>query len=108
MAAIEHKDGSAAASLNVDGSWMYERKLLPDEDEYFVRNNQVLQRVEECEKAYSLLKNFCHENDWKLFKPTEEFCQSFTKSSLDLENGCIISGHSFGSATSVMAMHTSK
>ena len=102
------RDGSAAATINFDGSWMFERKLKENEDEYTMRNNQVSQRVDECEKTFQLLKNFSVQTDWKLFRPTEEFRQSILESSLDLKNGCIISGHSFGSATCLKAMHTSR
>ena len=51
------RDGSAAATINFDGSWMFERKLKENEDEYTMRNNQVSQRVDECEKTFQLLNS---------------------------------------------------
>ena len=104
---VEHRDGSASCTLNSDGSWLFERKLNPDEDEYQMRNSQVNQRVGECEKAFHLLKNLNDGQDWTSFAPSEEFKQSVI-SNLDLENGCVIAGHSFGSATTVKAMYSSK
>ena len=112
MAAVEHRDGSAAATINDDKTWTFERKLQPNEDEYDVRNKQVTQRVEECEKCFRLLQNISQQNEtatpWRLFQPSKEFLESISKNSLDIENGCLISGHSFGSATAVKAMYTSK
>ena len=113
MAAVEHRDGSAAATINDDKTWTFERKLQPNEDEYDVRNKQVTQRVEECEKSFRLLQNISQKNEtastsWRLFQPSKEFLESISKTSLDIENGCLISGHSFGSATAVKAMYTSK
>ena len=107
---VEHRDGSASCTLNSDGSWLFERKLNSDEDEYQMRNSQVNQRVSECEKAFHLLKDLNdgqHDQEWTNFAPSEDFKQSVI-SNLDLENGCVISGHSFGSATTVKAMHSSK
>ena len=112
MAAVEHRDGSAAATINDDKTWTFERKLQPNENEYDVRNKQVTQRVEECEKSFRLLQNISQQNEtatpWRLFQPSKEFLESISKTSLDIENGCLISGHSFGSATAVKAMYTSK
>ena len=110
VAAVEHRDGSAAATINENKTWTFERKLQPNENEYDVRNKQVTQRVEECEKSFRLLQNLKNNtaNSWKLFEPSKEFLDSISKTSLDIENGCLISGHSFGSATAVKAMYTSK
>jgi len=112
VAAVEHRDGSAAATINDDKTWTFERKLQPNENEYDVRNKQVTQRVEECEKCFRLLQNISQQNEtatpWRLFQPSKEFLESISKTSLDIENGCLISGHSFGSATAVKAMYTSK
>ena len=86
--------------------------MQPNEDEYDVRNKQVTQRVAECEKSFRLLQNISRQNEtassWRLFEPSKEFLESISKTNLDLENGCLISGHSFGSATAVKAMYTSK
>ena len=59
-----------------------------------------------------MLQNISQQNEtatpWRLFQPSKEFLESISKTSLDIENGCLISGHSFGSATAVKAMYTSK
>ncbi len=109
VAAVEHKDGSAAATVDSDGTWTNERKLLPEEDEYTVRNGQVNQRVAECEAAYKLLEdlNGGRGQEWaSAFAPTESFLSSLV-SQLDINN-CHIAGHSFGGATAVKALYTSR
>jgi len=111
VAAVEHRDGSASSTLTCDGSWMYERKLQPDEDEYSLRNGQVKQRVQECEMAFGLLakmgKKDVSDEEWGAqYKPTDQFIASADH--LDLDNGCYVSGHSFGSATALRALYTSK
>lgn len=111
VAAVEHRDGSASCTLTSDGSWMFERKLVPGEDEYSLRNGQVRQRVEDCEQAFGLLakvsKNEGLRGEWTQFKPSEQFIES-VEDRLDIDNGCYISGHSFGSATALRALYTSK
>ena len=111
VAAVEHADGSASATINADGEWMYERKLLPDEDEYTVRNAQVGHRVEECESTFRLLQdmnNDAMQTKWaSRFTPTESFLRSLV-SRLDLEENVWISGHSFGGATAVKSLYTSR
>ena len=114
VAAVEHKDGSASATRDGQGVWQFERKILPGENEYTVRNAQVTQRVEECESVYRLL---CHlggksavKEDLKLRKSpaAEKFVDAIAKAKLDLDKGCYISGHSFGGATALKALCTSR
>eukprot|EP00093_Oithona_nana_P007396 07396.XXX_240811_242283_1 [CDS] Oithona nana genome sequencing. len=114
VAAVEHKDGSASATINIDGTWTYERKIDSNENEYEVRNDQVTQRVTECEKTYSLLNRLAslaasggEEDLSDLHEPPgKEFLASLKY--LDLDDKCYISGHSFGGATGLKAMYTSK
>ena len=126
VAAIEHKDGSASgniyitvytiylsmykksfvyvATINIDGTWTYERKIDSHENEYEVRNAQVTQRVTECEKTYDLLNRLAlgasrgEEDLGDLHEPPgKEFLDSLKY--LDMDDKCYISGHSFGGAT---------
>lgn len=113
VAAIEHKDGSASATINIDGTWTYERKIDSHENEYEVRNAQVTQRVTECEKTYDLLNRLAlaasrgEEDLGDLHEPPgKEFLDSLKY--LDMDDKCYISGHSFGGATGLKALYTSK
>lgn len=108
VAALEHRDGSASSTINTDGSWTFERKILPDEVEYEVRNAQVGERIRDCESAVQLLQKLSkgESHEWTLFKPTDEFLASL-QNRLDFAR-CYISGHSFGSATALKALYTSK
>ena len=96
------------ATINVDGTWTYERKIDPEENEYEVRNAQVTQRVNECEKAYNLLKSLATSGSEEELcdPPCKEFLASLKR--LDMDDRCYISGHSFGGATGLKAMYTSK
>ena len=91
----------------MDGTWSFERKISSDENEYEVRSAQVEQRVRECEKAFELLRCLSSgqiPGDHLLHKQ-EEFIHSL--SHLDLQN-CFVSGHSFGGATALKALYTSR
>ena len=116
VAAIEHKDGSGAATRNMDGSWTYERRIQPNDIEYDVRNSQVNQRVKECEMTYHLLRQLSGERatddmtstSFQLHEsPPQEFLESLRQAKLNLTDECYISGHSFGGATALKCHHTS-
>ena len=114
VAAIEHKDGSGAATRNMDGSWTYERKIQPNDVEYEVRNSQVNQRVKECEMTYHLLHQLSDEKSTDMKStfqlhesPPQEFLDSLRRAKLNLNDECYISGHSFGGATALKCHHTS-
>ena len=92
------------ATINIDGTWTYERKIDSHENEYEVRNAQVTQRVTECEKTYDLLNRLAlaasrgEEDLGDLHEPPgKEFLDSLKY--LDMDDKCYISGHSFGGAT---------
>ena len=111
VAAVEHKDGSASATLNSDGTWTYERKIQPQEDEYAIRNSQLNQRAEECRSVYHLLHQLSNTSSslsqWQLLVPSDQFQRSIGKANLDMTNGCFISGHSFGGVTALKTIYTS-
>ena len=116
VAAVEHKDGSGSATVNVDGTWTYEKKILPGEDEYEVRNRQVNQRVKECESAYKLLNQLVSDNkndsdNEEAFQlhdpPSQQFLDSLREAKLNLTEECYVSGHSFGGATALKSFYTS-
>ena len=102
------QDGSASATLNCDSTWTYERKIAPEENEYGIRNDQVNQRVRECEETFNLLRRLSegHVDESLLNEPPNtEFITSLKH--LDLDT-CFISGHSFGGATALKALYTSR
>jgi len=113
VAAVEHKDGSGSATSNVDGTWTYEKKIQPNEDEYEIRNSQVNQRVKECELAYQLLHQLVSVDDsnpnvFQLHDPLpQEFLDSLRQAKLNLTEECYVSGHSFGGATALKSFYTS-
>lgn len=112
VAALEHKDGSGSATQNVDGSFTFERHVATEEIEYNVRNEQVNQRVQECESAFNLLCQLSGQRIEETFEiegsESSEFKQSMPKAQLDLNDQCFISGHSFGGATALKSIYTSK
>lgn len=112
VAAVEHKDGSASATENVDGTCTFERKIGPDEDEYTVRNSQVNTRVKECEIAYSLLCQLSGQSnghhDLVPDESSADFLSSLSQARLNLTDDCYISGHSFGGATALKCLYVSK
>lgn len=110
VAAVEHKDGSASSTQNTDGSWTFNRSIKEGESEYDVRNDQVNQRVRECESTFHLLSKVLKEANLDLFhpQPPSNFIESVRAARLDLDRNCFISGHSFGGATALKSIITSK
>lgn len=109
VAAIEHRDGSAAYTTHPSGSAerirIEYRRPDPDSVEKDLRVEQLEHRVEEIGLVIQLLKglnageSFCDAEKAPL--QVEGFHESQLKGSLDLKDDFFVAGHSFGGATAL-------
>jgi len=110
--APEHRDGSACLSYTFDKSgkkWAIQHKRVElHEEEYFVRNRQVRERCHEAlqamDLAFSLNESESAQTNFYHEKEQDQFLESF-KDTMDLSNP-VMCGHSFGGATTLMALAT--
>ncbi|XP_077985870.1 platelet-activating factor acetylhydrolase-like [Glandiceps talaboti] len=116
VAAVEHRDQSASATYYVHPSdvgdkdghelveqWIPYERPVPGEDEFPLRNKQVHQRAEECQKALNLLEKLNRgESVTNLLDRHSNHLEQF-KGRFDL-NRVAVAGHSFGGATSVQTL----
>ncbi|XP_004590479.2 platelet-activating factor acetylhydrolase [Ochotona princeps] len=111
VAAVEHRDGSAAATYYFNNqcdaevgnrSWLYFKTLKQDEDEKTTRNEQVRRRAKECSRALTWIL------DIGQGKPVKNllnigFDVGQLKDSID-RNKIAVVGHSFGGGTVIQAL----
>ncbi|XP_066108184.1 platelet-activating factor acetylhydrolase-like [Saccopteryx bilineata] len=109
VAAVEHRDGSAAATYYFNDqaaaeqgnkSWLYFKTREQGEEEKSLRNAQVRQRAKECSQALDVILSG---------KPVKnvldlEFDVQPVKGSID-RNKIAVMGHSFGGATVIQALN---
>lgn len=111
VAAVEHRDGSAAATYYFNSqcdaevgnrSWLYLKTVKQDEDEKTTRNEQVRRRAKECSQALTWIL------DIDQGKPVKNllnlgFDVEQLKDSID-RNKIAVVGHSFGGGTVIQAL----
>eukprot|EP00070_Physeter_catodon_P027897 XP_028334791.1 platelet-activating factor acetylhydrolase isoform X6 [Physeter catodon] len=111
VAAIEHRDGSASATYYFkdqsaaeigNKTWLYLRTLKRGEEEFPLRNEQVLQRAKECSQALSLILDIDRGRPEKNLLDLE-FDVEQMKDSIDRDKIAVI-GHSFGGATVIQSL----
>ncbi|XP_065768536.1 platelet-activating factor acetylhydrolase isoform X1 [Muntiacus reevesi] len=111
VAAIEHRDGSAASTYYFKDqsavetgskSWLYLRTLKRGEEEFPLRNEQVRQRAKECSQALSLILDIDHGRPVTNVLDLE-FDVEQLKDSIDRDKIAVI-GHSFGGATVIQTL----
>ncbi|XP_058162816.1 platelet-activating factor acetylhydrolase isoform X2 [Dasypus novemcinctus] len=105
VAAVEHRDGSAAATYYFkdqsaveigNKTWLYIKQEAPD------RNFQVQKRAKECSQALTLILDIDHGKPAKNVLDLK-FDVKQLKDSID-RNKIAIIGHSFGGATVIQAL----
>ncbi|XP_058932534.1 platelet-activating factor acetylhydrolase isoform X1 [Kogia breviceps] len=111
VAAIEHRDGSASATYYFkdqsaaeigNKTWLYLRTLKRGEEEFSLRNEQVLQRAKECSQALDLILDIDRGRPEKNLLDLE-FGVEQMKDSIDRDKIAVI-GHSFGGATVIQSL----
>ncbi len=108
VAALEHADGSASSARRLEeGRLRWVEPVRVVGDDYGVRNGQVARRAEECWAALRMMERLDRGEDGgvaKLFDEGNAFSLSCLKGRVDLSNGAMLSGHSFGGSTSLKAI----
>ncbi|XP_066862447.1 platelet-activating factor acetylhydrolase isoform X5 [Kogia breviceps] len=94
------KDQSAAEIGNK--TWLYLRTLKRGEEEFSLRNEQVLQRAKECSQALDLILDIDRGRPEKNLLDLE-FGVEQMKDSIDRDKIAVI-GHSFGGATVIQSL----
>eukprot|EP00095_Tigriopus_kingsejongensis_P006071 maker-scaffold917_size81461-snap-gene-0.9 protein:Tk06071 transcript:maker-scaffold917_size81461-snap-gene-0.9-mRNA-1 annotation:"hypothetical protein DAPPUDRAFT_208600" len=109
VAAVEHREGSGCASFDVENGnkvWIPHRKITLA-NEYEERNQQIRCRVQEVTRALDVLTDLARgtapEN--VLEDPSNSFDWSHLSNILDVSNP-VITGHSMGGATTILALAT--
>ncbi|XP_059966078.1 platelet-activating factor acetylhydrolase isoform X3 [Mesoplodon densirostris] len=111
VAAIEHRDGSASATYYFkdqsaaeigNQTWLYLRTPKRGEEEFPLRNEQVLQRAKECSQALNLILDIDRGRPEKNVLDLE-FDVEQMKDSIDRDKIAVI-GHSFGGATVIQSL----
>ena len=113
VAAVEHGDGSGCLRTVKKGKdaaveFKYQELLAPGTPEYDIRNKQVKIRATEVSEALNTLEEMNDgnlENKWiqDLSEDNLDSLKRDLKDSMDLDK-VAIGGHSFGGATTVLAM----
>jgi platelet-activating factor acetylhydrolase len=107
VAAVEHRDGSAAATFTVeDGrrSWIPFRRVLDSEKEYTVRNAQLQQRVGEAGRALDVVTSLARGGPVASVLPGAENAHlAMFANRLDLARP-VLAGHSYGGATTLLTL----
>ncbi|XP_070548085.1 platelet-activating factor acetylhydrolase-like [Ptychodera flava] len=113
VAAVEHRDQSASATYYLHQSddseelieqWVPYERPIPGQDEFPLRNRQVVARAEECKKAFDILEKINRGVEITNIVDRQTDLQQF-KDRLDLTKAAI-AGHSFGAATSLQTLKT--
>ncbi|XP_003215369.2 platelet-activating factor acetylhydrolase isoform X1 [Anolis carolinensis] len=114
VAAVEHRDQSASATYYYEGKpvsgakgkvselheeWIYYRKLKANEDEFYLRHQQVQQRADECTRAVDLMLDINSGKPPMNVLPLN-FNWILLKDSIDIQKITVM-GHSFGAATAI-------
>ena len=107
VAAVEHRDGSAAATFVMeDGKkkWIPFRRILDTEKEYTVRNEQLHQRVAEVRRCLDVvIKLGKGEPVENILPDADKFNLCMLKGSMELR-APVMAGHSYGGATTVLTL----
>ncbi|KAG8143127.1 putative Platelet-activating factor acetylhydrolase protein [Naja naja] len=114
--ALEHRDRSASATYfckldpetpdlqeaQTHEEWLTYRRIPRDQKEFPFRNQQLHQRANECKRGYRLIQSI---NSGKVVANllSTDFDLSALKDNVDLTKA-VVMGHSFGGATSVLAL----
>ncbi|XP_038607670.1 platelet-activating factor acetylhydrolase [Tachyglossus aculeatus] len=111
VAAVEHRDDSAAATYYfnetlTEKTWLYYKNLEEGDNEYLIRHSQVLQRANECRNALDLILDI---NSGKSVKNELglKFKFEHLKDAID-PNQVAVMGHSFGGATVIQTLSQDK
>ena len=111
VAAVEHRDGSAALSYSMERGeklWIQHRRVEQEEREYQIRNTQLKMRIEEVIRTLNLMEELNKgSNVTNVLEDASEFDLSMFKSRMNTEKP-ILSGHSYGGATTVMTLARDK
>ena len=103
----EHRDRSACLSYSIDKTgqkWaVAHQRINFNEDEYFIRNRQVRERAYEATQALEL--GLTMNSRPEKLKGLEDFDWNVFKDAIDVSKP-IMTGHSFGGATTLLAMHS--
>ena len=109
VAAVEHRDGSAALSYSMERGeklWIQHRRV--EQEEYQIRNTQLKMRIEEVIRTLNLMEELNKgSNVTNVLEDASEFDLSMFKSRMNTEKP-ILSGHSYGGATTVMTLARDK
>jgi len=106
VAATEHREGSSCLSFHMEKG---KKTLIPHlrveegQKEYLVRNQQLKHRVREVKDTLSLMIDLNNGANIKNVLTDEIYQTEIFKDCLDLSNP-ILTGHSFGGATSLLAL----
>ena len=107
VAAVEHRDGSAAATFVMeDGKkkWIPFRRILDTEKEYTVRNEQLHQRVAEVRRCLDVvIKLGKGEPVENILPDADKFNLCMLAGSMELR-APVMAGHSYGGATTVLTL----
>jgi len=112
VAAVEHADGSACVGRTpaAEGGQVLEwvepgPASVPDSDTT-IRPRQVAKRASECHGTLAMLAKIDDkgvEGDW-IFSPGKIFDVNQLRGRLNVSDGVVVCGHSFGGATAVKAL----
>jgi len=108
VAAVEHRDGSAAATFVVEEeqkkTWIPYRKILETEKEYTVRNEQLHQRVEEVRRCLDVVIQLGKGEPVENILPdADQFDLAMLKGAIEFSRP-VMAGHSYGGATTLMTL----
>ncbi|KAL9963187.1 hypothetical protein ACROYT_G032364 [Oculina patagonica] len=115
VACVEHRDESASATYilkekegaeEMQEEWIQYHRLKPSYNEFEFRNGQVHKRANECINAHNILEKI-QTGDYPRNLLKENSILQQLKGRLDLNKVAIV-GHSFGGATTLVALAKDK
>lgn len=111
VAATEHRDGSAALSFSMERGekiWVQHRRIQEGEKEYSIRNKQLKFRIAEVVRTLNLMEELNKgSNITNVLEDSKDYDLTMFKNGMNVQQP-ILSGHSYGGATTMMTLAQDK
>jgi len=107
VAAVEHRDGSAALSYSMESGnklWIQHRRITDEDKEYQMRNSQLQFRIKEVVRVLNLVEELARgSNVTNVLEDAGDYDLKMFKDKIDT-NHTMLTGHSYGGATTLMTL----